>query len=76
MCDLAETYGVLDMDALPARLVATLAAGLREDSRIITALRKKHAQTEPTWRPVPVLKGYETEADFNTAWAAFKKGGG
>ncbi len=73
MCDLAETYGVLDMDALPARLVATLAAGLREDSRIITALREKHGKTER--RSAPVLKGYGTGADFDAAWASFEKGG-
>lgn len=35
ICDLAETYGVYDMDALPVATLAALAAGLREDSRII-----------------------------------------
>lgn len=34
ICDLAETYQVLDMWALPVSLLATLASGLREDSRI------------------------------------------
>lgn len=34
ICDLAETYGVLEYRTLPVRLLATLAAGLREDSRI------------------------------------------
>lgn len=34
ICDLAETYGILDYRALPARLLATLAVGLRADSRI------------------------------------------
>lgn len=34
VCDFAETYHVLDYRSLPARLAATLAAGLREDSRI------------------------------------------
>lgn len=34
ICDLAETYGILEYRALPARLLATLAVGLREDSRI------------------------------------------
>lgn len=34
ICDLAETYHVLDYRSLPAKLVATLAAGLRDDSRI------------------------------------------
>lgn len=34
VCDLAETYHVLDMTALPVPLLATLAAGLRGDSRV------------------------------------------
>lgn len=34
MCDLAETYHVLDYRSLPARLVATLTAGLSDDSRV------------------------------------------
>lgn len=34
ICDLAETYGVLDYRALPLPLLATLAAGLRDNSRI------------------------------------------
>lgn len=33
VCDLAETYGVFDYKALPTQLVATLAAGLGDDSR-------------------------------------------
>lgn len=38
VCDMAETYGVLDMAALPVPLLATLAAGLGEDSRSRRAL--------------------------------------
>lgn len=34
ICDLAETYGIYDFRSLPARTVATLACGLRENSRI------------------------------------------
>jgi hypothetical protein len=34
ICDLAETYHVLDYRALPLRTVAALAVGLRGDSRI------------------------------------------
>ena len=34
ICDLAETYGIFDFRSMPARLVATLAAGLRSTSRI------------------------------------------
>lgn len=35
VCDFAETYHVLDMWALPVPLLAVLASGLREDSRIM-----------------------------------------
>ena len=34
ICDLAETYHIYDYRSLPLRTVATLAAGLRDDSRI------------------------------------------
>lgn len=37
-CDFAETYHVLDWRSLPARLAATLAMGLRPNSRIIMKL--------------------------------------
>ena len=38
ICDMAETYGVFDIYALPAQLAATLAIGLRDDSRIKTKI--------------------------------------
>lgn len=44
VCDLAETYGIFDMRALPVKLLATLASGLRADSRI----RMKIAGSEVT----------------------------
>ena len=34
ICDLAETYHILDYRSIPVGLLSTLAAGLREDSRI------------------------------------------
>ena len=34
ICDMAETYGIFDYRALPASTLATLAVGLRDDSRI------------------------------------------
>lgn len=34
ICDLAETYKIYDYRSLPVQLVATLAAGLRDNSRI------------------------------------------
>lgn len=33
-CDLAETYGIYDMHALPVATIAMLSAGLRDNSRI------------------------------------------
>lgn len=34
ICDLAETYGIFNYRALPVSMLATLAVGLRDDSRI------------------------------------------
>ena len=34
ICDLAETYHIFDYRSLPVKLVATLSAGLRDNSRI------------------------------------------
>ena len=34
ICDLAETYHIYDYGSLPVQLVATLSAGLRDNSRI------------------------------------------
>lgn len=34
ICDLAETYHIYDYRSLPLQTVATLSAGLRDDSRI------------------------------------------
>lgn len=34
ICDLAETYQIYNYRSLPARLVATLSVGLRDNSRI------------------------------------------
>lgn len=38
LCDLAETYGIFDLNALPVPTVAMLAVGLRDDSRIKVSL--------------------------------------
>lgn len=35
ICDLAETYGILNYKGLPLKLVATFSVGLSESSRII-----------------------------------------
>lgn len=46
ICDLAETYGIFDMDSLPIATIAVLAVGLRDDSRIKKRIRKK-ANNDP-----------------------------
>ena len=38
ICDFAETYGIFDLYELPAPLAATLAVGLRDNSRIKTKM--------------------------------------
>ena len=38
VCDLAETYQIYDFRSYPVGLIATLAAGLRDDSRIKMSL--------------------------------------
>ena len=40
ICDLAETYNILDYKSVPGRLLGTLAAGLGEDSRIFRSIAK------------------------------------
>lgn len=35
---MAETYGLIDLERIPVRKLATLSAGLRSDSRIISKL--------------------------------------
>lgn len=35
ICDMAETYGIFDIWSLPVKTLATLAAGLRDDARIM-----------------------------------------
>ena len=43
LCDMAETYNVYDVRSLPLRTVATLSAGLRDDSRIKMKIRGENA---------------------------------
>lgn len=38
ICDMAETYNIHDMRALPVRRLAVLACGLSEDSRVKRAM--------------------------------------
>lgn len=38
VCDLAETYGILDWRSLPVSTLATLASGLRDSARIMMRL--------------------------------------
>lgn len=43
LCDLAETYGIYDLRALPVKTIAALSSGLRENSRIKMKLRGETA---------------------------------
>ena len=46
ICDMAETYHVLDYRALPVKLLATLACGLRPSSRSMLKLRGENVPLE------------------------------
>lgn len=46
LCDMAETYGIMDVESLPVLLYARLACGLRPTSRIKTKLYGEHYSDE------------------------------
>lgn len=46
ICDFAETYHIYDWRGLPVSYAATLASGLRENSRIKMAITKRSASLE------------------------------
>lgn len=46
ICDLAETYGIFNYQELPIATVATLAAGLKGDSRIVRILTDQKMSME------------------------------
>lgn len=48
ICDLAETYHILNYQELSPRLVATLVFGLRDDSRVKKHLTKNQITIEQT----------------------------
>lgn len=54
-CDLAETYNIYDMRALPARRVALFAVGLRDNSRIKMLL----ADTKFTFSEILLINIYD-----------------
>ena len=46
ICDFAETYGIIDMEALPVDKLAVLSCGLRENSRIRMKMAGAKTNTE------------------------------
>ena len=61
ICDLAETYGILDYRSLPLNTVATLAAGLRDNSRIKMKVSNETVDHE-TMLLAAILDGINTVA--------------
>ena len=68
VCDMAETYHVLDWPALGLPLAATLAGGLRETSRTCMALSHVPVQTDT------MLLGKITDTLNWLAWIKTKDG--
>lgn len=48
ICDLAETYHILNYKGLPLQLVATLVCGLRDDSRIKLKMSERRLSLSET----------------------------
>ena len=69
ICDLAETYGILDCQALPALLLATLSCGLRADSRIVHFLQMNDTATQKE------MVTFDSPEEFEAAKAAILGGG-
>ncbi|MDO5015293.1 MAG: hypothetical protein Q4E28_05010 [Clostridia bacterium] len=46
ICDLAETYNILDYQKFPCSLIAILASGLKDDSRIKLKLQEQKVGIE------------------------------
>lgn len=67
-CDLAETYGIYDMRALPALRLATLSVGLRDESRIKMKLSDQKAPLDK------VLQAAMVDRLTWLAWAQTKDG--
>lgn len=65
ICDLAETYGVLEYEALDVRLVASLLWGLRADSRVnirvMASRKKKETNVEKD------VQAFDTAEEFEAA---------
>lgn len=54
ICDFAEYYHVLDWRGLPLKTVAALAAGLREDSRSMMALKNSKLTRDEVLKAIMV----------------------
>ena len=66
ICDMAETYGILDMKRVPVRTLCTLAAGLGPNSRIRMKMNGLKAPWEIVLlaRIVDLLAGVKQEKNM------------
>lgn len=62
ICDLAETYHIYDWHTYPLKLIATLAVGLRDDSRIKMRLAGSRV------RPLILLSAMMVDALHILVW--------
>lgn len=66
ICDLAETYGVMDWRSLPVKRAATLAAGLRSDARIVQKMSGMNISIDT------MLRAYAADKIAFIAWSKTK----
>lgn len=67
-CDMAETYGVFDIKRLPAKLAATLAVGLRDNSRV------KRAKSGQKYDDMTLLLAYAVDLLAWLKWSRTEDG--
>ena len=72
-CDMAETYGVFDIKRVPVKLLATLAVGLRDDSRVMMANRGALVDTKTILlaKLLDMLSGTESNSPQSLAAKCF-----
>ena len=68
ICDLAETYGIFNMEGLPVELVAVLSCGLRDNSRI------KMIMADMTVDPETLLSAATVDRLTTLIWQRTKDG--
>ncbi len=67
MCDVAEYYGIYDMESFKPSYIGTLVAGLRDDSRTMMELNHSKPLNQ-------IIAAYTADQTATAAWLLSKDG--